>query len=45
MAPFVSDELVAPARFTGDLEPVVVEVEGDPVIDPEAEADDAVAMQ
>lgn len=45
MAPFVSDELVAPARFTGTLEPVVVEVEGEPVIDTDAEAADAVAMQ
>ena len=45
MAPFVSDALVAPARFTGDLAPVVVEVEGDPVVDLEAAADDAIAMQ
>ena len=45
MAPAVADDLVAPARFTGGLEPVVVEVEGDPVVDPVAEAIDVIVSQ
>ncbi len=45
MAPAVSDEVVAPARFVGRLGPVVIEVEGAPVVDPLAEAHDAIASQ
>jgi arylsulfatase len=45
MAPAVADDLVAPARFTGGLDPVVVEVDGDPVVDPVAEAIDAITSQ
>jgi arylsulfatase A-like enzyme len=45
MAPAVSDDFVAPFRFTGQLDPVVVEVEGEPVIDVDAEAADAIIRQ
>lgn len=45
LAPAVSDDYVAPFRFTGGLELVSVEVEGDPVVDPIAEALDAIASQ
>jgi arylsulfatase len=45
IAPAVADDLVAPARFTGDLSPVEVEVAGEPVVDPIAEALDAVTSQ
>ena len=45
MAPAVADDLVAPARFTGGLDPVVVEVDGDPVVNPVAEAIDAIMSQ
>ena len=45
MAPAVADDLVAPARFTGGLDPVVVEVAGEPVIDPVVEAIDAIVSQ
>jgi arylsulfatase len=45
IAPAVADDLVAPARFTGRLDPVVVEVAGDPVVDPIAEALDAITSQ
>jgi arylsulfatase A-like enzyme len=45
MAPAVADDFVAPFPFTGGLEPVVVEVDGDPVIDPVAEAHDAIIRQ
>jgi arylsulfatase len=45
MAPAVADGLVAPARFTGGLDPVVVEVDGGPVIDPIAEAIDVIVSQ
>jgi arylsulfatase A-like enzyme len=45
MAPAVSDDFVAPFPFTGELDPVVVEVEGEPVVDPIAEANDAIASQ
>lgn len=44
-APAVCDDFVAPFPFTGGLEPVVVDVEGDPVVDPVAEANDAIAGQ
>jgi arylsulfatase A-like enzyme len=45
MAPAVADDIVAPARFSGVLEPVVVEVAGEPVVDPIAEALDAITTQ
>jgi arylsulfatase A-like enzyme len=45
MAPAVTDDIVAPYRFTGELDPVVIEVEGVPVVDPIAEAFDAVTSQ
>ena len=44
-APAVSDDFVAPFPFTGGLEPVVIDVSGDPVVDPFAEADDAIRSQ
>ena len=44
-APAVSDDFVAPFPFTGGLESVVVDVEGPPVVDAEAEAQDAIASQ
>ena len=43
--PPVVDDVTAPARFTGVLEPVVVEVSGRPMIDAVAEAVDAVVSQ
>jgi arylsulfatase len=45
LAPAVTDDFVAPFRFTGGLEEVVVEVDGDPVVDPDAEAEAAIASQ
>jgi arylsulfatase len=45
LAPAVADEFVAPFRFTGGMEQVVVEVQGDPVVDPIAEAMDAISSQ
>lgn len=44
-APAVCDDFVAPYAFTGGLEPVVIDVEGNPVVDPVAEATDAVTSQ
>ena len=45
-APAVCDDFVAPFAFTGaELSPVVVEVEGTPVVDPIAEAHDAITSQ
>jgi arylsulfatase len=44
-APAVSDEFVAPFPFTGGLEEVVVEVDGEPVVDADAEARRAIASQ
>lgn len=44
-APAVSDEFTAPFPFTGGLDEVVVEVDGDPVVDAEAEANDAIVSQ
>ncbi len=44
-APAVCDDFVAPFPFDGDLDPVVVEVEGEPVVDPIAEAADAIGSQ
>jgi arylsulfatase len=44
-APAVCDDFVAPFPFTGGLEPVVVDVQGAPVVDPVAEANDAIASQ
>ena len=44
-APALCDDFVAPHPFTGELDPVVVEVEGEPVVDPIAEAFDAVTSQ
>ena len=44
-APALCDDFVAPYPFTGELDPVVVEVEGDPVVDPIAEAADAITGQ
>jgi hypothetical protein len=44
-APAVTDDFTAPFRFTGGLDPVVVEVEGRPMIDAVAEAVDAVTSQ
>jgi arylsulfatase len=44
-APAVCDDFVAPFRFTGGLGPVVVEVEGPPVVDAKAEAEDAITSQ
>ncbi len=44
-APAVCDDFVAPFRFTGTLGPVVVEVAGAPLVDAEAEAEDAIASQ
>ncbi len=44
-APAVCDDFVAPFSFDGDLDPVVVEVAGEPVVDPIAEAADAIAGQ
>ncbi|HVT20133.1 MAG TPA: arylsulfatase [Mycobacteriales bacterium] len=41
----VCDDLVAPARFTGKLHEVRIEVDGPPTIDAEAEAEWAVATQ
>jgi arylsulfatase len=43
--PPVADDIVAPARFTGVLHPVVIEVEGRPMVDAIAEAVDAVVSQ
>lgn len=45
LAPAVSDEFVAPFPFRGGLTEVVVEVDGDPVIDTHAEARRAIASQ
>jgi arylsulfatase A-like enzyme len=45
LAPAVSDDYVAPFRFTGGLDQVVVEVAGEPVVDPIAEALDAIRSQ
>jgi arylsulfatase len=45
LAPAVSDDFVAPFRFTATLAPVVVAVDGDPVIDADAEAEDAITSQ
>jgi arylsulfatase A-like enzyme len=44
-APAVSDDFVAPFPFTGGLDAVVVDVEGAPVVDADAEARDAIASQ
>ncbi len=44
-APALCDDFVAPYPFTGELDPVAVEVEGEPVVDPIAEAFDAVTSQ
>jgi arylsulfatase len=44
-APAVCDDFVAPFPFTSRLDPVVVEVEGEPVVDPIAEAVDAITGQ
>ena len=44
-APAVCDDFVAPFPFTGGLEAVVVDVEGAPVVNPIAEAADAIAGQ
>ncbi len=44
-APAVCDDFVAPFRFTGGLEPVVIDVEGTAVVDPIAEATDAITSQ
>lgn len=43
--PPVADDVVAPARFTGVMDPVVVEVSGRPQVDAIAEAVDAVVSQ
>ena len=45
LAPAVSDEFVAPFPFSGGLGPVTIEVDGDPVVDPEAEAEAAITTQ
>ncbi|HVM41764.1 MAG TPA: arylsulfatase [Acidimicrobiia bacterium] len=45
LQPAVSDDFVAPFPFTGVLHDVVVEVEGDPVIDADAEAEAAITAQ
>lgn len=45
LAPAVSDEFTAPFPFAGHLDEVVVQVEGAPFLDPEAEADAAIATQ
>lgn len=44
-APAVCDDFVAPFPFTGGLDPVVVDVEGTAVVDPIAEAADAITSQ
>jgi arylsulfatase len=44
-APAVATDVVAPARFVGDLGPVIVEVDGEPVVDPAAVVRDAIASQ
>jgi hypothetical protein len=44
-APAVTDDFVAPFPFTGGLDPVVVDVEGTAVVDPIAEAHDAIVSQ
>ncbi|MDZ7676267.1 MAG: arylsulfatase [Acidimicrobiales bacterium] len=44
-APAVCDDFVAPYPFSGGLEPVVVDVVGTPVVDPVAEATDAITSQ
>ena len=44
-APAVCDDFVAPFPFTGELEPVVIDVDGTPVVDPIAEATDAINSQ
>ncbi len=44
-APAVCDDFEAPFPFTGQLDPVVVDVEGAPVVDPIAEADDVIVSQ
>jgi arylsulfatase len=41
----VCDDYRAPFRFTGSIERVVVEVEGEPFLDPEGEAQVAVETQ
>ena len=45
LGPAVVDDFVAPFPFTGELEPVVIDVEGAAVVDPIAEAFDAVESQ
>lgn len=45
LAPAVTDDFEAPFRFTGGLEQVVVDVDGEPVVDPIAEAMDAINSQ
>ncbi len=44
-APAVCDDFVAPFPFTAELDPVVVDVEGRSVVDPIAEANDAITSQ
>ena len=41
-APALCDDFVAPFPFTGALEPVVVDVDGTAIVDPIAEASDAI---
>jgi arylsulfatase len=41
----VCDDYPAPYRFTGGLHQVVIDVDGDPPIDPQAEAEFAIATQ
>lgn len=45
LAPAVTDEYAAPFRFTGGLEHVTVDVDGEPVVDAVAEAMDAIDSQ
>lgn len=44
-APALCDDFVAPFPFTGELDPVVIDVAGSPVVDPVAEANDAITSQ
>ena len=41
----VCDDYRAPFRFTGHLDKVVVDVDGEPHLDPQAEADVAITTQ
>jgi hypothetical protein len=41
----VTDEIAPPFRFNGTIDSLFVEVDGEPFLDPEEEADAIIAMQ